>query len=119
MIVSRPTKYVVPCYSCATEILDNAIEDTKSGGVVWRHTTTVKVQGTDCIVRGWVVCDDGSHAPILELSIGDSIATLSVVDAAINSLHYVTVGALYREDFSGKDPLARRFRTLIDLVNKD
>ena len=116
--MSSSDKYVVPCHSCATEILDNAIADTKSGGVVW-HTTTVKVQGTDCIVRGWVVCDDGSHAPILELSIGVNIAKLSVVHAAINGLHYVTVGAPYREDFSGKDSLARKFRTLIDLVNKD
>lgn len=116
--MSSSDKYVVPCYQCATEILDKIIEDTKSGGVVW-HTTTVKAQSTDCIVRGCVVCDDGSYEPILELSIGVNIAKLSVVHAAINGLHYVTVGAPYREDFSGKDPLARKFRTLIDLVDKD
>lgn len=116
MIVSRPTKYVVPCYQCATEILDKIIEDTKSGVVVWH---CVRVQGTDCIIQGCVVCNDGSYEPILELSIGVNIAKLSVVHAAINGLHYVTVGAPYREDFSGKDPLARKFRTLIDLVDKD
>ena len=56
---------------------------------------------------------------MFELSIDDEIAKLSVIHAAINCFHYVTVGVLYGEDLVEKDPLARKFRTLIDLVNKD
>ena len=114
MIVSSPTKYVVPCYQCATEILDKIIEDTKSGGVVWH---CVRVQGTDCIMQGCAACNDGSYEPILELSVGVNIAKLSVVDISVNGRYYVTFGVLYRQDLSEDALLARKFRTLIDLVD--